>query len=187
MQTMRTLLRLAAPLALCPSMLATADGPKVVTRKATPCLGIRSKETMQSMATLIPRLMPLINAHLSNTNTPATGPVFVRFHVIDMAKQLEVEVGIPVANPGKGGGRVKPGLLPAGKYVSYSVTGHYRELVMANAELQNWAKKKGLSFDMKQTPKGSAWAARAEFYLTDPEREPDPKKWKAEIVYRLKG
>jgi hypothetical protein len=55
--------------------------------------------------------------------------------------------------------------------------------VKANANLQAWAKQRGIRFQSRETPKGTAYAGRAEFYLTDPKAEPDRRKWRAEIVY----
>ncbi len=46
--------------------------------------------------------------------TPA-GRRFLRYHVIDMAGEMDIEVGAPVATPLPGDDRVRPGLLPAGR------------------------------------------------------------------------
>jgi hypothetical protein len=34
---------------------------------------------------------------------------------------------------------------------------------------------------------GSAWRSRAEHYLTDPSREPDPAKWEVDVAYLTRG
>ncbi len=45
-----------------------------------------------------------------------SGAPFWKYNVIDVERQLEVEVGFPVAIPVAGDDRVLAGVLPAGKY-----------------------------------------------------------------------
>ena len=41
---------------------------------------------------------------------------FIRYHVIDMAAKLDIDLGVPVAGPVPGDNRVSRGMLPAGRY-----------------------------------------------------------------------
>jgi len=84
-------------------------------------------------------------------------------------------------------GRVRPGVLPAGRYVVLRHTGHYDGLIDANAVLQRWAQERGLEFEMRDTPEGSAWGGRFEEYITDPSTEPDPANWETDVAYLLRG
>jgi hypothetical protein len=59
--------------------------------------------------------------------------------------------------------------------------GPYDGLVGANATLQEWAKERGIRWQM--TDAGSRWAARFEQYLTDPSRESDPSRLETELAY----
>ena len=45
----------------------------------------------------------------TTTRNSAAGPRFLRYHVIDMAGEMNIEVGVPVATPLPGDGRVKTG------------------------------------------------------------------------------
>ncbi|AIE87920.1 transcription activator [Fimbriimonas ginsengisoli Gsoil 348] len=146
-------------------------------------MSIRSTETLQGMATVFPRLMPKLMAWAAANHVKPSGPEFIRFNVIDMAKGMEIELGFPVTATVRGSGEVHAGAFPAGRYVFMPFTGNYRDLVGANATLQQWAAKKGIKWKVKSSPKGDVWAGRMEFYLTDPGKEPDPRKWKSEIYY----
>ena len=121
------------------------------------------------------------------TGTAPAGPPFIRFLVIDMEALLQLELGVPVAEPMTESGRIRPGVLPAGRYVVLRHIGHYDGLIDANAALQQWAHDHGLEFDVRDTPEGSAWGSRFEEYITDPSAEPDPGKWETDVAYLLRG
>jgi effector-binding domain-containing protein len=106
----------------------------------------------------------------------------VRYVVIDMEKELQIEVGFPVAKAIKGDDRVVVGFLPAGRYVESVHTGDYGGLVPANAALQDWARKQGLKWKMS----GNQWSSRVELYRVDPSNTPDASKWETEILYQVR-
>jgi effector-binding domain-containing protein len=116
--------------------------------------------------------------------TPAGAPFF-RYHVIDMARQLLVEAGIPVASAVDDEGDIRGGTLPAGRFAVMTHTGAPETLVAATTELLDWAAAQGLSFDVVQTDKGEKWGCRIESYLTDPAEQPDMTKWQTELAFRL--
>jgi hypothetical protein len=119
-----------------------------------------------------------------------TGPVLLglallalRYLVIDMTAELEIELAVPVGAPVAGSGRVRPGVLPEGRYAMIRHTGPYDGLIVSNAALQKWAREHGAEFDTQDTARGSAWRSRAEHYLTDPSKEPDPATWEVDVAY----
>jgi effector-binding domain-containing protein len=118
--------------------------------------------------------------------TPA-GPPFLKFNVIDMARELEMENGVPVATPVDGDDLVVAGVLPAGRYATVTRTGHPSELAEVTGALLDWAAEQGLTWDMSQGEDGERWGARLEFYLTDPAEEPDMSKWQTQLAFRLAG
>jgi effector-binding domain-containing protein len=65
-----------------------------------------------------------------------------------MARQLEVENGVPVAAPAGGEGEVISGVLPAGRYATVTHVGHPSELFEATKALLDWAAGQGLTWDM---------------------------------------
>ncbi len=163
-----------------------ATEPRLERREKLNYVAICTTVTMQRMATVMQKLMPEVGGWLRAHNVKASGPEFIRYIRIDMAKELDIEVGVPVAKPQIGSGRVKPGVLPAGKYAVLTHFGNYSGLVAPNAEIQEWAKKKCLDWSVTKTKKGDEWAGRAEFYFTDPAMEPDADKWKTDILYLTK-
>ena len=102
-----------------------------------------------------------------------------------MARKLEVEAGVPVAQPLTGNGRVIAGALPAGRYVTLCHIGAPETLAGATASLLDWAAARGLTFDMSPSAEGERWAGRLEIYLTDPRDEPDMSKWETLLAVRL--
>ncbi len=113
--------------------------------------------------------------------TPA-GRRFLRYHVIDMAGEMDIEVGAPVATPLPGDDRVRPGLLPAGRYASLIYIGLG---LAANKALQEWIHANNLQLDRWTDPKGDAFGCRYEAYLTDPKVEPRKKQWEIELAMKL--
>ena len=113
------------------------------------------------------------------------GPPLIRYLVIDMAGELQIELGVPVAAPVTASGRVQPGVLPEGRYAVLRHTGPYDGLRASNAALLAWAKEKGIAFDTWETAGGAAWRCRAEHYLTDPSQEPDPAKLETDVAFLI--
>jgi effector-binding domain-containing protein len=112
---------------------------------------------------------------------------FIRYLVIDMQAELEIELGVPADVRAADGGRIRPGILPAGRYVVLRHVGPYDGLVAGNAALLDWAREHELELDSWETDRGTAWRSRVEHYLTDPAAEPDPAKWETEIAYLTAG
>ena len=109
-------------------------------------------------------------------------PPFLRYHVIDMKGEMDLEYGIPVETALAGGGRVKSAVLPAGRYVSLIYTGGG---LQGNKTLIEGARAKGLVFDRWDTEKGDNFRCRYEMFLTDPKVEPRKTKWDIEMAIKL--
>jgi effector-binding domain-containing protein len=142
---------------------------------------------MDGISAAVDEAFPELFGWLAGTGTTPAGPPFIRYLVIDMEALLQLEFGVPVAAPVTGSGRIKPGILPAGRYAVLRHSGPYDGLIGANAALQRWAQDHDLEFDVRDTPEGSAWGARFEEYITDPSGEPDPSKWETDVAYLLRG
>jgi effector-binding domain-containing protein len=160
--------------------------PKIAERAAQHYAAIQATVPMGGISGAVDDAFPELFGWLVGAGTAPAGPPFIRYLVIDMEALLQLEFGVPVAAPVTGGGRIKPGILPAGRYAVLRHTGSYDGLVDANAALQRWAHDHGLEFEMKDTPEGSAWASRFEQYITDPSKEPDPSTWETDVAYLLR-
>jgi hypothetical protein len=113
------------------------------------------------------------------------GAPFFRYLTIDMARQLDVEAGVPVADLVEVDGDVFARALPAGRYAEATYVGHPAGLVDATADLLAWAEQRGVQWDVRDTPFGQAWGCRLELLLTDPREQPDMTRWRTDLVFRL--
>jgi effector-binding domain-containing protein len=158
--------------------------PKLEDRSEQPYVAVRTQATMQELASVIPQLLGEVFAWLGSQGVPPAGAPFIRYFVIDMAAQLDIALGVPVATAVPGNKRIAAGMLPAGRYATLVYTG-VQNGIAANAALLDWGAKQGFEWQKWATANGAAWGARLESYLTDPEIEPDPAKWETEVAFRL--
>jgi effector-binding domain-containing protein len=157
--------------------------PQFQERPAQHYAGITKTVTMDGISAAVDDAFPALFGWLAENGTAPSGPPFIRYLVIDMAAELEIELAVPVSAPVTGSGRIQAGVLPAGSYAVLRHSGPYDGLIAANAALQQWASVNGVEFDAQQTATGSAWRSRVEHYLTDPAQEPDPMKWEVDVAY----
>jgi effector-binding domain-containing protein len=158
--------------------------PKLEDRNEQPYVGIRTQVTMKQFKAVIPLLLGEVFAWLEKQGVEPAGAPFMRLHVINMAANMDVELGVPVATAVPGDGRVSAGAIPAGRYASLIYTGNG---VKANKALLDWAAEQGIVWDRWDDENGDAFRSRIETYLTDPAEEPNQAKWKTEVAIRLAG
>jgi effector-binding domain-containing protein len=161
-----------------------STAPEVVTRAEQPYVAIRTWVPMAGLAGVAAR-HPEVYAWLGARGVAPAGAPFFKYNVIDMARELEVELGVPVAAPVDGDGTVLSGVLPAGRYATLTHVGHPSELYDATKALQDWAAGQGLSWDVSPGERGERWGSRLEIYFTDPSVEPDMSKWETQLAFRL--
>jgi effector-binding domain-containing protein len=146
-------------------------------------MGIRTQTPFKGMFTVIDKhLFKELRAWMKQEGVEPAGKPFFRYYIINMDGEMDVEVGIPAAKALPGNGRVCPGVLPGGHYASlvYIGTGY-----TGNGALTRWAIENGFTFDQWDDPKGDAFRARYERYLTDPAIQPLKSKWEVEVAVRL--
>jgi len=118
--------------------------PEVVTRAEQPYVAIRGQVTMAEIGPFAVRT-PEVFAWLGAHGVAPAGPPFLKYNVIDMMRQLEIDNGVPVAAPVDGGGDVIAGVLPAGRYATVTHVGHPSELMGVTKALLDWAAGQGLT------------------------------------------
>jgi effector-binding domain-containing protein len=161
-------------------MALTITQPRLVVRDARPYLSIHAAPPMVDLGTVLPTLFEEIWAYFGSHSLANEGPPFVRYNVVgDMHGPIDLEVGIPVASAQPGDDRVQPGTIPAGTYAVTMHTGPYDRLMQATAELLAWAEQNAVTW----ATAGDVWQGRFEFYLTDPQQQPDPQTWEVEIAF----
>lgn len=163
------------------------DVPRIQQSEAQPYAGIRTSVAMDGLSGAVDEAFPELFGWLAERAIAVAGPPFIRYLVIDMRAELEIELGMPADVQAADGGRVRPGTLPAGRYVVLRHTGPYDGLVAGNAALQDWAREHEVALDSWETARGTAWRSRVEHYLTNPAAEPDPAKWEVDIAYLTAG
>jgi effector-binding domain-containing protein len=159
--------------------------PEIETRTEQPYAALRARVPMDGIAAFAVRTGEVFGWLGARGLTPTGGPPFLKFNVIDMARELEIENGVPVTAPVDGDDLVVAGVLPAGRYATVTHTGHPSELVEVTGALLDWGAEQGLTWDISPSEDGDRWSARLEFYLTDPREEPDMSKWQTQLAFRL--
>jgi hypothetical protein len=87
------------------------DQPRIENRAGQPYVGIRVAVTMAGFPAAADSVFPALFAWLGSRGVAPAGAPFIRYHVIDMAAELQVEFGAPVAAPVEGDGQVTPGVV----------------------------------------------------------------------------
>ena len=155
--------------------------PKLEQREAQAYAAIHARMPLQQLGIVAPPLNGEVLRFLQEQGVAPSGPPFFRYIVVDMERELELEVGWPVATTFSGSDRVISGVFPAGRYATLIHTGHPSELAGATAGLFGWAEANGIRWQASED--GMTWVARIEYYLTDPADEPDMTKWETELAF----
>ncbi len=87
--------------------------PQIEHRAEQPYAGIRLRVTMDGMPGEMDRGFPELFGWLAEHGVTPAGPPFIRYHVIDMDRELDVELGCrptfrPTAEPASGRGFSRP-------------------------------------------------------------------------------
>ena len=159
--------------------------PSVVERPEQPYVAMRANVTMQSIGEVLPPLTSRVGEWIGRHGVQPIGAPFWKYDVIDMAREMVVEVGFPVAGSVEGDDSVIVGALPAGRYATLVHTGHPQELVAATGRLLDWGAEQGLRWDVEESPEGERWGSRLEIYLSDPAEQPDMSQWETMLAFRL--
>lgn len=154
------------------------EEPRVAERSETPYIGIRCVTPFRGMLSQRDKLLAELFDWLDHHDGTQAGPAFLRLHVIDMNGPMDLEVGAITEKPMDGDERVRPGLLPAGRYATMTYRAHARR---ANRHLLEWAAANGHALDRRDDPAGALFVCRYEAYRTDPRTEPRKTKWAVEL------
>lgn len=160
--------------------------PKIELRDAQRYVGIRTQTPGNKLPEVIPQLIDEIESWLKQRHVAPAGAPLIRYHVINMETELDIEIGWPVAQELAGDDRVVAGVLPAGRYGSLIYT-DVRKGIEGNSVLIGWAEKQGIEWDAWDTEKGHAFRSRIEIFLDGPAEHPDPATWRTEVAIKIAG
>ncbi|MBC6450808.1 GyrI-like domain-containing protein [Actinokineospora xionganensis] len=149
--------------------------PTIEERPAQPYMGVRRLVTIATMNEIADRIPEVIGG-LAERGVAIAGAPFLRYLRVDLAGEIEVEAGVPVAAPIAGSCE-----LPAGRYVTITHIGHPDGLTDLTAAVLAWGDEQGLDWDVED----GLWGARVERFLTNPVEQPDPTRWHTELAVRL--
>jgi effector-binding domain-containing protein len=145
-------------------------------------VGIRVVTPFRGMLKVRDELLQELREWIEASDTETIGHGFLRLHVIDMDGPMDIEAGYFTPGPCRGGDRVQPGSMPAGRYATLTYRDHS---LRANRALIEWARDNGVELDRHDEPEGDAFACRYEAYLTDPSDEPRKTRWDVELAIRI--
>ena len=161
-----------------------------------PKLEIRPQQRYAAIRTAVPipfgsYLGPLwkeVDQWLKHKGVTSTGSAMIRYLTTDMSKKLDVDVGFTIDQALPGDGRVITDVLPAGRYVTLHYTGPYKGkgVYKSNVALLEWGKANNIAWSTSTKEGVEWWNGRVEFYLTDPEREKNTKKYQTELAFLAK-
>lgn len=159
-----------------------ATEPKIDLRPEQPYMGIRVQTSFQGMFKVVDGLRKELSNWFKEQDIEPAGPPFLRYHVIDMAGEMDIEYGIPVEMPLPESGRITADVRPAGRYISliYSGSG-----LQGNKKLIEYIKENNIPIDRWDNEKGDVFRCRCETYLTDPKVEPRKTKWDIDLAIKL--
>ena len=142
---------------------------------AQPMVGIRTQITMDRIAQVMGPLFGELHGYMQKNGRAPAGMPFAIYHCLE-GDSVDLECGMPVAEPLAGTERIRAGELPGGKVATVTHTGPYDDLRHTWAALTAWMKQQGLE------AAGAPW----EVYVTDPGAEPDPSKWRTDIFFPVR-
>ena len=158
--------------------------PRLVEREATHYVSVAA-EVRVPFGDAIGPLMDEAAGYLAGAGVEGFGPAVMKYDIIDMPR-LEMRFGFVTPAPVTGNARVKPGILPGGKYVTLTYFGHYDNLEKVTGTVIDWASQNGIKWDSTGGPDGERFASRFEIYPNGPMDEPDPEKWETQIWIKVK-
>lgn len=163
-------------------MLST---PEIVTRPDLPFAAIRISLHRSDIPSKAPPLIGEVAGWLAAQGAAPVGAPFFSYLEMPEDGPMLMEVGFPTATELAGDGRVRAGIIPAGRFARLIHTGPYDGLYEANVALGEWLGKQGIAHRMAEEIDDPYDAALLEIYATDPASEPDPQKWQTEVAFRL--
>lgn len=131
---------------------------------------VRGELPREALPTWLAAAFGVVQDYLQHAGIPPTGPPFARFTFL--GDTVAVEAGIPVPYEVAGTARVEPSALPDGHAAVTTHLGPYEDLDQAYRACHHWLQAHG------HVAGGPHW----EFYYTDPNAEPDPSRWRTDVV-----
>jgi effector-binding domain-containing protein len=147
-------------------------------QNARPALAVRSTVAVENLPQACASAYQSIMEYLIGLGEQPAGMPFAGYYNMDM-QNLDVEIGFPVAKHTEGKGNIKASEIAAGKYVTATYKGPYKDMVPAYDAIQKWIDENGFTTDYSET------RPCYEFYLNSPMEVPESELL-TEIVIPVK-
>lgn len=136
---------------------------------------MRAEIPRTELAHWLATVYPKVREYLRRVGVKPVGPPFARYTYL--GKAVAVEAGYPVPGDIPGDGTVVASTLPDGRAAVTTHWGPHDDLDRAYAAVRRWLLISGRA----------AIGARWEVYHTNPVAEPDPTRWRTDVVvpYRI--
>src|SRR6478609_4090792 len=135
---------------------------------------VRERVPMDALTSFFGRAFGAVMAAVQMQGASPAGPPFALYHGMP-GETVDVEAGFPVAGNFHGTGEVASSTLPDTDAFEAIHTGPYDTLGTTYDAIRQSMEADGA------TPADSMW----EYYLTDPEQQPDPATWQTRVVWPL--
>lgn len=152
------------------------ETPDVVQLEPQEALAIRGVVARDEIGGFLGEAFQEVASTAQESGLVITGPPFA-YYPEPPGDSITVDAGFPVSSPADPSGRARRLVLPGGAVVIATHVGHYDAIAQSYEDLERWVGDRGL------TPGTSAW----ETYVTDPDDEPDPARWRTVIHCPLTG
>ncbi len=120
-------------------MTTEPDGNEVELqqRDPQPILSIRATILVAQLGEAVSDRIGALGDYLRQHNLTPAGPPFVRYHTFEEI-ETDMELGVPLAAPVEGEGRIVAGTLAGGPAIATSHSGPHDRLGEAYARIANW-------------------------------------------------
>lgn len=150
----------------------SAQHPRKVHLTEQPVAVVRERVPMASLTDFFGRAFGTVMAAAQKQGASPAGPPFALYRGMP-SETVDVEAGFPIAGNFTEADGVASGTLPETDALEALHVGPYDTLENTYHAILGQMEAEGL------TPSDTMW----EYYLTDPEAEPDPAKWQTRVVW----
>lgn len=135
-------------------------------------LSIRDTANMETIGMKLGQGYGMIQQEMTKQKLQMAGAPFAIYYS-DSESEFDMDVALPTNKPGKDAGKIKAGMIPAGKHIVAHFFGAYEKTPDAHRAISSYIQKNGLK--VSGPPR--------EHYITDPMAEPDTAKWQTDVFY----
>ncbi|ACL40056.1 transcription activator effector binding [Pseudarthrobacter chlorophenolicus A6] len=150
--------------------------PRKVHLAEQPVAVVREQVRMDELPEFFGRAFASVMAAAQRQGAAPAGPPFARYHGMP-GETVDVEAGFPIAGGFTTADGVEAGTLPETDALEALHSGPYDTLQHTYGAIQQQMQADGL------IPADTMW----EYYLSDPEKEPDPATWQTRVVWPVAG